>query len=326
MKTAFKRAAAAGVCLAVVGTGVFVYTQAKFGMYGVVPNETSDQTIGGDAGDSMMYGDTMIYPTDGIDITTGETFVTSTAPERTTDNNNQFVIKAFAADATQEEIRKFSEIDDAEAAAHDLQKRGELYYGKIWYAEDMEFHFSDDEKHENLGLFPTRETRVEKGYPSEDENAAAGAYIAEPAPYYYVTGLQLAVKGDGIDHFSIESEKDAKISCFVISGDDGPGDRIDPANVPYDDHLKIYWNGIPKLIVDGEDIGDARDTASPTMEEVIELREKRRAFFEDINAEKYNEYFGDTLTFTVYYTDGSVSTSHIFITFDDEGSYIIDYD
>ena len=227
--------------------------------------------------------------------------VTSTAEEK-----NSFILRAFADTVADDEVESALDYD---LIVKDRNKPDKLDYGKIWYAEDMTYWY-DAESGENLGMFP-----------AEQSGIADSDTIVEPAPFYYVTVLRMYAYGDNIDYVTVECN--GKLSYNDTS--EGPV-TLYPKTHGQRTFAEIRWLGPKELLFDGEDIGESKDTAKPERDDLIALREKRRALFENITADGYNEYFGDTVTVTAFFSDGTSSVGHIYISFDDDGNYIIDYD
>ena len=239
-----------------------------------------------------------------------------------------FFLQAFAQDVTQADVQKAMEAAQGVPTSVHVQDLNRYNqdnrpdYGKIWYDENMAYQYSIDDESKPIGMFPIEQC----------ENLPDNV-IAEPAPFIYITGVFFSISGDNIDHAVFESEKDAKL-IWTNSGDDSRYFDPDPdkrypkqleiTDISADKVAMIQY-GARKIMYNGEDLGDVKDVPNISRQELIELREKRRAIFENITADGYNEYFGDTVTVTITYDDGSTSVSYINISFDDDGNYIISY-
>ena len=305
----------ASICLTISITRAVL--MHSYGMYGV------------DEGAAMG----VITEGDGEEDNTTSTappFVTSTAPASVTSTaeeglaqSSYLFMQAYAQDMTEADMQKMK--DEAVVGARDLNnlRQERLDYGKIWYDEKMAYRFSADDESKAIDLLPVDQCT--------DEDTGI---IVEPIGFIYYTNIRLCVNGENVSHLSFKSDKDAKIVCTVPGGDYSinadtgekePADSyLDPTDVDYQEYLRVTYVGLNELIYDGENINN--DEPFPSRETVKHLTEKRRELFKDMDAQKFNEYFGDTITVTATYTDGSESTSHIYITFDDEGNYLIDYD
>lgn len=309
LKRSLAIAAAVFWSFTVVIVGIDRYRYYHEGMFGAVVVESGDD-------DGSQQG------------SSDELFVTSTAPDSQPDESetlaskNPLFLLAYGDKMTEADMQKMK--DEAVVGARDLNnlRQERLDYGKIWYAEDMAYRYSVDDESKPIDFVPAETCTEEKDI------------INETLGCIYLTNIRLCVNGENISRLSFESEKDAKIVCAVPGGDFAtnvdtgekqPSDSyLDPTDVEYQEYLRITYIGLKELIYDGENI--INDEPFPSREEVKHLTEKRREFFKDMDAAKYNKYFGDTVTVTATYTDGSQSISHIYITFDDEGNYLIDYD
>ena len=300
MKKKLTVAAAVFASFAVAFTGIYAY--------GRMHNE------------NLMYGvDTSAVSGNGGSSDSDVGYTSSTEPDteqmqsETMAARSSLFLRAYGQDVTEADIQK----DKEEVGAKDLnnlrQERPD--YGKIWYAEDMAYRYSADDESKPIDMVPVEGLTEEEGV------------IAEPIGFIYVTNIRLYVHGENIDHLSFTSDKDSRIVCYVPGERDlsDPGSAfLDPTNAPYSEYLHINYTGIQSLMYDGVEL--LNEDPYPSRQEVIDITQKRREAFKDMTAEKYNEYFGDTVTVTVTYTDGSQSVSHIYISFDDDGNYLIDYD
>ena len=305
-KTLLRTAAACACAAVILGGGAFAYTRiSSDNTPKAEPSPTESTTSSDSAADDL-----------------------SSVKAETMADTGTFFLQAFAQDVTQADVQKAMEAAQGVPTSVHVQDLNRYNqdnrpdYGKIWYDENMAYQYSIDDESKPIGMFPIEQC----------ENLPDNV-IAEPAPFIYITGVFFSISGDNIDHAVFESEKDAKL-IWTNSGDDSRYFDPDPdkrypkqleiTDISADKVAMIQY-GARKIMYNGEDLGDVKDVPNISRQELIELREKRRAIFENITADGYNEYFGDTVTVTITYDDGSTSVSYINISFDDDGNYIISY-
>lgn len=155
-----------------------------------------------------------------------------------------------------------------------------------------------------------------------------------------VSRLEIRVSGKEVTSYTVSAEKGELISVDTemfekhlddssISADDyfRKGSVIDNVSFDYTNPNanRVDWlPGYEKLCADVERITsltydelsdyDSEETQQKAMAELLK------------NGDDYTKYFGDTVTVTVYYSDGTSESCSVVITVDDEGFYHVAYE
>ena len=245
--------------------------------------------------------------------------VTSTAEESTAEPKNRLFIRAYSEEAS------FSELNEtADFARKENSDDVQL----------IESRFGDDHFWENIGI----------GISPADENAVAQGRAVEGKSYPCLPkfGIQFKVTGDNIDTLSFESERNCMLYYDDYSYLNDPNytweekERIaveqdnkdNPyygEDVDYTEFHTVHWYMPAYFLYDEEYIFP--DQYNLLREEAIEkARNKMREDLEAWTPEEMTELFGDTVTITVRYKDGSTQSKKMKIYFTDKHNFTVEYE
>ena len=236
------------------------------------------------------------------------------SPEQIADNGdsessecNAFVLTAYAADIDTQGNWNTS------MKSFPRREKGIGEFGGVYYSEEN-IYFLDDNPDDNEKSSLISEA-LDRYLASGESKWNGYDVIKKRDTSFEFYGINLNIDGENILTYDVECES-GEVFCYSDANYD------ETINLPFDGEHFVEWMAdIEKIEKEVFLEIEGGMVTAGTVDRRVEAAEKALQ-----TAEDYTYYFGDTLTVTAHFKDGTAQRKHIYITLDSEGNYIINYD
>lgn len=129
--------------------------------------------------------------------------------------------------------------------------------------------------------------------------------------------------------FHLDNYEKSTITGFMIltnAPEDCPGyvyGKCD-GDIPYNDYVLLHWK-TPEYTLYDKDYAIREKLSNTASDRIDKAREYFKDMFDNMTSEEVTEMFGDTLTITAKYADGSERSMKMRISINSDYQYVIDY-